>query len=116
MRFLIDANLPIALCKFLSKSGYETLYVRDLPNGDYLKDEEIIKMASNDDFILVTKDSDYLFSYILQNKPPKLIKVETGNISNFELLQIFEKVLPYLLSIHKDKFCVTLDRNFVFEI
>ncbi len=116
MRFLIDANLPIALCKFLSKKGYETLYVRDLPNGDYLKDKEIAKLATNDDFILVTKDSDFLFSYILQNKPQKLIKVETGNISNIELLRIFEKALPYLLSIQTDKFCVTLDRNFVFEI
>jgi predicted nuclease of predicted toxin-antitoxin system len=37
----------------------------------------------------VTKDSDFVDSFILQQEPWKLLLVSTGNISNTDLIALF---------------------------
>ena len=32
MKFLVDAQLPVRLARFLQASGYDTLHTRDLPH------------------------------------------------------------------------------------
>lgn len=39
--------------------------------------------------IVVTKDSDFVDSFLLTRKPPRLLLVSTGNISNRELERLF---------------------------
>lgn len=41
MKFLVDAQLPVRLAKFLQASGYDTLHTRDLPQQNATSDTEI---------------------------------------------------------------------------
>ena len=44
----------------------------------------------------MTKDTDFLESFILYKRPYKLLLITTGNISNKELESLFLKYLDYL--------------------
>ena len=52
---------------------------------------EICAIADANDLIVITKDEDFRSSFFLKNSPNKLIRVVLGNISNQDLLALFEK-------------------------
>jgi predicted nuclease of predicted toxin-antitoxin system len=59
MRFLIDAQLPPGLCRWLQARGYEAEHVIDLGMGA-ASDEEVAARAEATEAILVSKDEDFL--------------------------------------------------------
>lgn len=54
-------------------------------------------MANEESRVLVSKDSDFLESLIVKSEPRKLIMVKTGNISNRNLIDLFDKNLEILI-------------------
>jgi len=82
MKFLIDANLPFRLAKALKFKGFDILHTDDLPNKERTTDKEIKKISVEHDRIVITKDSDFLDSHVIQGIPTKLLLVTTGNITN----------------------------------
>ena len=90
MKFLTDANLPFRLAKFLLQKRYHILHTDDLPNKERTTDNEIRKVAKEHDFLVITKDSDFLDSHLIQGIPSKLLLITTGNIVNKELLDLFD--------------------------
>jgi len=90
VRFLIDAQLPKSLSNFLATKGYDSIHTIDLPDKNNTKDYQIIALSKQDNRIIITKDNDFLESFLLKKEPEKLILVKTGNISNTELLEIFD--------------------------
>ncbi|MEX0812325.1 MAG: DUF5615 family PIN-like protein [Chitinophagales bacterium] len=90
MKFIVDAQLPKALSDFLNGKGFDSIHTLDFPNKNKTKDFEIIEKAILDNRVVISKDIDFLESFILKSKPPKLIIVRTGNILNTELLKIFD--------------------------
>lgn len=69
MRLIVDAQLPVKLCKILNQLGLESIHVDELPKGDETPDIEIIKYADRENLIVVTKDSDFYHSYMTLSKP-----------------------------------------------
>ena len=55
------------------------------PQGNLTTDATIASLSVRDDRIVVTKDADFIDSYILRHEPKKLLLVATGNIANSEL-------------------------------
>ena len=96
MKFLVDAQLPKALSDFLNYRGHDSLHTTDLPKQNATTDNEILAIANDQKRIVVTKDSDFLESFLLFSQPEKLIVVRTGNIPNKELIQIFSNNLSLL--------------------
>lgn len=47
MKFLVDAQLPIRLARFLQASGYDTLHTRDLPQQNETSDSQINEISFN---------------------------------------------------------------------
>lgn len=45
MKFLIDANLPISLKKWLIDKGHDAIHPRDLPEKNLTEDIYIIRIA-----------------------------------------------------------------------
>ena len=80
MKFLVDAQLPIRLARFLQVSGYDTLHTRDLPQQNATSDSQINEISIQDKRIVITKDSDFVDSFMTIQKPFKLLLVTTGNI------------------------------------
>lgn len=85
MNFLIDANLPRRLVYIFRERGYQAIHTLDLPHANITKDSEILQYADMGEYTIVTKDSDFITTFWLNNQPKKLFLISTGNISNKEL-------------------------------
>lgn len=85
MKFLVDAQLPKRFCSWLAVAGHDAVHTLDLPKRNRTSDSEILEIADQEDRIVVTKDDDFVQSFLLAGRPPKLLLVATGNISNSEL-------------------------------
>ena len=91
MKFLIDAQIPWRLAIQLQRGGFETTHTLDLPDGNRTSDNALIELSITTEAVLVTKDSDFVQSFLLKREPWKLLLVSTGNIGNDELLTLFER-------------------------
>ena len=96
MNFLVDAQLPVALARWLSGKGVEARHVSDL-GLDEAPDAEIWRRAKDERLIIVTKDDDFrLLSDRLERIPPQVVWVRIGNCRKQALISAFESVLPLL--------------------
>lgn len=102
MKFLVDTQLPVGLCKWLIELGHDALHVSHLPNGNRSTDAEVADAADEDDRIVVSKDSDFRDGHLLRGRPRRLLAVRTGNISNSELLLLFEHNLAEIVAALED--------------
>jgi len=91
VRVLVDAHLPKRLSEFLSAHDIESKHTLDLPKMNATPDTEITRYADEENRIVISKDSDFLDNYILDGSPKKLLIISTGNISNRDLIGLFEK-------------------------
>lgn len=99
MKFIVDAQLPKSLSDFLNESGHDSIHTLELPLKNKTGDNTIAEKANDENRIVVTKDADFLESYLLYSKPAKLILVKTGNIKNTELLQLFSTHILALVTL-----------------
>ena len=90
IKFIVDTQLPPILSKFLRNKGFDAIHTTDFTNGHLLQDDEIIQLSIQENRIIITKDSDFLDHFLLKGTPPKVMLVKLGNISNGELLAVFD--------------------------
>jgi predicted nuclease of predicted toxin-antitoxin system len=91
MKFFVDANLPFKLAIRLRELGFDAIHTDDLPNKERTSDGEIRKVSVEQNRVVITKDSDFLDSHLIQGIPRKLLFITTGNIVNKDLLGLIEK-------------------------
>ena len=89
MKFLVDAQLPVRLCRLLVDAGHDVTHSSELPAGNRTPDQELAQLADASDFVVVTKDRDFEVSYLLRSSPRRLLLVTTGNIANNALHDLF---------------------------
>ncbi|WP_192821217.1 DUF5615 family PIN-like protein [Rufibacter sp. LB8] len=111
MKFLVDAQLPKSLSALLENQGFNTLHTLDLPERNATKDGLIARLAKEQDRVVITKDSDFLKSFIIKKEPPKLLLLKTGNMKNQGLLSLFEKNLTLLQKLFKHHDLVEMTRE-----
>ena len=111
MKFLVDAQLPVRLAKFLQANGYDTLHTKDLPEQNATSDTQINQISIEQERIIITKDSDFVDSFLTIQKPSKLLLITTGNIKNSELEQIFSKNLSTIVDLLRNHSYVEINRN-----
>ncbi len=96
MRFLVDAQLPPSLSKWLCGQGHDSIHTFDLPEKNRTADHFVADFADDTDRIVISKDSDFAALKLLTGKPKKLLLLKTGNLNNRLLLQIFETNLDLI--------------------
>jgi predicted nuclease of predicted toxin-antitoxin system len=111
MKFIVDAQLPQQLSLVLTSLGGDAIHTLDLPEKNRTGDDKIIKLAENEQRIVITKDSDFLQSHLLHNQPAKLLMVNTGNIDNPALLHLFAVNFTLLLELFKSKKYIELTKE-----
>ncbi len=89
MRFIVDAQLPILLVELLNQKGYDAIHTDNLILKERTTDNEIRVLAETESRIVITKEEDFLDSYLIKRSPPKLLLVTTENIKNRQLLDLF---------------------------
>jgi predicted nuclease of predicted toxin-antitoxin system len=85
MKFLVDAQLPRRLLAHLQAAGLEATHTLDLPNGNRTSDLVICDLSIKEQYVVITKDADFVESFLLRGVPWKLLLISTGNIKNDEL-------------------------------
>ncbi len=88
MKFLVDAQLPRRLARELAASGHDAVHISDFPAANRTPDKEIVALAIRENRVVVTKDNDFVTSFLLHGLPPKLLLISTGNISNDDLSKL----------------------------
>ena len=115
MKFIVDAQLPKSLSDLLKYRGFDSIHTLDLPNKNSTSDKEITEIANNEKRIVITKDNDFLESFLLNSQPEKLIVVRTGNIPNPILLKIFDNNLELIKSMISRSNLIEITRNEIAE-
>lgn len=95
MRFLVDAQLPPALARWLVSMGYEAEHVADVGLAS-ASDREIWKYALSVGSVIISKDEDFAQRKVLASEGPALVWVRLPNSRRRELLIWFEQVLPQI--------------------
>lgn len=113
MKFLVDAQRPIATCRYLNDAGHDALHTSELPDGNASTDGALIEVADREVRVVVTKDRDFRDGHLLNGSPRKLLAVATGNISNTALLQLFETHLGDLVQALEEADFVELTGDYL---
>ncbi len=111
MKFLIDANLPFKLASSLKEKGYDVIHTDDLPDKEKTKDKEIREVSTEQNRVIITKDSDFLDSHIINGIPSKLLLVSTGNIINKSLIQLFDVHFESIVDLFNSYDLIELDNE-----
>lgn len=90
MKFIVDAQLPPALARYLSSKGIDAIHVLDVDMMES-PDSKIWDLALQDSLVIITKDEDFQMRASLNEVKPKIIWVRVGNCSKKSLINFFEK-------------------------
>jgi predicted nuclease of predicted toxin-antitoxin system len=96
MQFLIDAQLPPALARWLVGQGHTASHVLDL-GLERADDRTIWNRAIASHAVIVTKDEDFAVRRALEMEGPAVVWGRFGNTTRLEVIARFESVLPSIL-------------------
>lgn len=97
MKFLVDANLPPALARWLASEGHEAHHVGDF-GIEAMSDRAIWTRARELDACIVTKDEDFILLQALDRAGPAVVWIRIGNAVRSILLQRIPAVWPAVVS------------------
>ena len=111
MNFLVDAQLPRRLARRLREAGHDALQTLDRAASNRTTDTEINTLSLHERRVVITKDADFVNSYLLTGQPYKLLVVSTGNITNTELEALFVPNIPVLVTALQTSNYIELTRT-----
>jgi predicted nuclease of predicted toxin-antitoxin system len=97
MRFLVDAQLPPALARWLAGEGHEAEHVADRQMAA-ASDAAIWQFAMQTSAVIITKDEDFAQRKALSDVGPAVIWIRLPNTRRQALLAWFETVAPDILA------------------
>lgn len=89
-KLLFDQNLSFRLVKQIEHVFPESNHVR-LLNLDKADDLTVWQYAKDNNFHIVSKDSDFYNITTLYGYPPKVIRINIGNASTKAIIKLFEQ-------------------------
>lgn len=87
MNFIVDAQLPRALCGVLREAGYDALHTSELPEQNRTPDRTINALSVSEQRVVISKDTDFYYSHVLYGRLYKLLLIRTGNIGVRDLCE-----------------------------
>src|SRR5436309_12675832 len=93
MRFLVDAQLPPALARWLGDRAFAATPVRELGLRDS-DDGSIWNFATAGNWTVLTKDEDFVARCVADVNAPPVVWLRIGNCTNRLLFAWIEPLLP----------------------
>ncbi|GHT54158.1 hypothetical protein FACS189446_3190 [Bacteroidia bacterium] len=109
MKFLVDAQLPYGMAQFLRDRGFDAIHTNDLPEKERTSDDQIREISQKENRIVITKDTDFIDSFLIKGIPKKLFIITTGNIRNKQLFSLFERNLFIVMQLFQT--CNLIEMN-----
>jgi len=91
MKFIVDAQLPPGLCRWLRERGHEAEHV-GAPPGKPPTDRWIADQAERDSAVLISKDDDFVGLRLPDRFP--FLWLRCGNVSNRALSEWLRERWP----------------------
>ena len=102
MKLLFDQNLSHRLVDSLSDIFPESIHVKDV-KLERSTDSEVWDYAKENNYIIVSKDSDFHQRSFLHGPPPKVIWINKGNCSTKSILTILKTQFDIIEIFSKNK-------------
>lgn len=96
VRFLVDAQLPPALARWLASQGHEAEHVSDIGLAS-ARDLDIWKYAQTTGAVIISKDEDFAILRTMQSVPPAVIWLRVGNTTRQSLLTWMPQCFPEIM-------------------
>ena len=113
VKFLLDAHLPPSLRQVFASAGHDAIHTLDLPDQNASRDGVLNRVSLAEQRVVVTKDTDFYHSHLLQGRPWKLVLVRTGNMGLKETKALFETHLPAISEALETCTLVEIDKQTV---
>jgi predicted nuclease of predicted toxin-antitoxin system len=98
VKFLVDAQLPPAVARWLRDNGHDAQAVREVGLRE-AEDDDIWKHALATGAAIITKDEDFPIRAQQTDVSPVIIWLRIGNTSNHALRLWFMPQLPQIISL-----------------
>lgn len=82
---------------WFAAAGCDALHTLDLPDATRTTDTQILRIAQRESRVVVTKNSDFVDSHILQGRPERLLLISTGNITHRPLETLMVPLIPMMV-------------------
>jgi predicted nuclease of predicted toxin-antitoxin system len=96
LNFLVDAQLPPGLARWISSHGHQGTHVFEI-GLQAAADPVIWEHARKENAVIISKDEDFVDRWLLSEMPVALIWIRKGNCSNQALMAWFEPLWPEAL-------------------
>jgi predicted nuclease of predicted toxin-antitoxin system len=90
MKLLIDSNLSWRLVKLLEKDFPDCLHVNRTGLNQPPSDRQIFDWAKQNNYSIVSCDVDFHHLSLQLGFPPKIILIETGNLSTMNVGRVLQ--------------------------
>ncbi len=97
MRFLVDAQLPPSLARWIETQGFDAKAVREVGLRE-ATDSAIWDYAEQGGWVVVTKDDDFAERAMGQESGPPVVWLRIGNCLNRVLLAWLAPLFPGIVS------------------
>lgn len=96
MKFLVDNQLPPKLAVFISQKGVVACHVTEVGMGA-AKDTDIINYSIENNYIIITKDQDFIDRSVLSPDFPPVVWVRIGNSRTIHLIECFNNIWDQII-------------------
>jgi predicted nuclease of predicted toxin-antitoxin system len=97
VKFLVDAQLPPALARWITERGHAATHVFE--HGLASADDSILwEHARQQSCIIVSKDEDFVDRWLTSSKPVPVVWLRKGNCSNRVLIAWIAPLWPLALA------------------
>jgi predicted nuclease of predicted toxin-antitoxin system len=113
MKFLFDQNISFRIIKKIHSKFSDSKQIRQV-GLEGLSDFTIWNYAKENNFTIVTFDSDFYDLSLIKGIPPKVIWLRTGNTTTNNIVKLLTKNFDLIDSFindpkHKDIGCLEID-------
>ncbi len=97
MKFIIDENISPDVLPLFLNAGITAIHVNQLKKekGVSIKDHQLRRLAIHQHWVIVTKDDDFVKSFVSRKVPEKLVFL-VGLDEKTQLLVRIEEIIPQL--------------------
>jgi predicted nuclease of predicted toxin-antitoxin system len=85
VNFLVDAQLPPALARWIEHQGHQAIHVVDIGLAE-ASDAVLWEHARTSSAVIISKDEDFVDHWLLSSAPVPLVWIRKGNCSNHLLI------------------------------
>ena len=104
MKFVVDENLPPALAEILRTHSLNAFHVNEMKarKNQRVIDDQLRRLAIQKGYVIITKDDDFVKSYVSRKVPEKMVYIHGLNKKEPLLSRMKEVALQLstLLELH----------------